>query len=108
MTKTASCCTISANWGADGHQQEHHDLFADLRAGKLPNEGEWGAKSSMTAILGRMATYSGKQIKWDDALASELVISPVDKIVAFGSDSPVKPNADGIYDLPVPGKTKVL
>lgn len=94
--------------GADGHQQEHHDLFADLRAGKLPNEGEWGAKSSMTAILGRMATYSGKQIKWDDALASDLVISPVDKIVAFGSDSPVKPNADGIYDLPVPGKTKVL
>ena len=52
--------------GGDGHQQEHHDLFAAIRDGDIHNEGEYGAKSTMTAILGRMATYSGKMVKWDD------------------------------------------
>ena len=97
-----------ADRGGDGHQQEHHDLFADLRAGRVPNEAEWGAKSTMTAILGRMATYSGKVIKWDDAINSEIVISPVEKIMSFDGEPPVKPNADGSYNLPVPGKTRVV
>ena len=47
-----------------GHQQEHHDLFAALRRGEIPNEGDYGAKSTMTSIFGRMATYSGKAVTW--------------------------------------------
>ena len=43
-----------------GHQQEHHDLFQDLREGVIPNEAEYGAKSTMTSIFGRLATYTGK------------------------------------------------
>ena len=66
--------------GGGGHQQEHHDLFEVIRKGERPNEAEYGAKSSMTSILGRMCTYSGKMIKWDDAINSELVISPVRQI----------------------------
>ena len=94
--------------GGDGHQQEHHDLFADIRAGKIADEGEWGAKSTMTAILGRMATYSGQPIKWEDALKSDVVISPVEKYTSFDDEPPTKPNADGSYARPVPGKTKVV
>jgi myo-inositol 2-dehydrogenase/D-chiro-inositol 1-dehydrogenase len=94
--------------GGDGHQQEHHDLFADIRAGKIADEGEWGAKSTMTAILGRMATYSGQPIKWEDALKSDVVISPVEKYTSFEDEPPTKPNADGYYARPVPGKTKVV
>jgi myo-inositol 2-dehydrogenase/D-chiro-inositol 1-dehydrogenase len=97
-----------AKLGGDGHQQEHHDLFADLRAGRIPNEGEWGALSTMTAIFGRMATYSGKLLKWDDALNSELVISPVEKFTSFDDEPPVKPLPEGGYALPVPGKTQVI
>jgi myo-inositol 2-dehydrogenase/D-chiro-inositol 1-dehydrogenase len=94
--------------GGDGHQQEHHDLFADIRAGKIADEGEWGAKSTMTAILGRMATYSGQPIKWEDALKSDVVISPVEKYTSFDDEPPTKPNADGSYARPIPGKTKVV
>ena len=93
---------------SQGHQQEHHDLFADLRAGKIADEGEWGAKSTMTAILGRMATYSGKPIKWDDALKSEVVISPVEKYTSFADTPPTLPDETGYYARPTPGKAKVL
>ena len=94
--------------GADGHQQEHHDLFAELRAGKTPQEGEWGAKSTMTAIFGRMATYSGKMLNWDDCINSQVVVSPVDKYTSYNDEPPTKPDANGWYALPVPGKTKVV
>jgi predicted dehydrogenase len=97
-----------ANRGGDGHQQEHHDLFAELRAGKLPQEGEWGAKSTMTAIFGRMATYSGKLLKWDECLNSEVVESPVEKYTSFQDEPPHKPGPDGWYALPIPGKYKVV
>lgn len=94
--------------GGDGHQQEHHDLFKDIRDGKIAAEGEWGAKSTMTAILGRMATYSGKVIGWDDALKSELIIAPVDRLTKMDDEAPVQPLPGGGYQVPYPGKTKVL
>ena len=92
--------------GAGGHQQEHHDLFADLRAGRIPNEGEYGALSTMTAIMGRMATYSGKPVSWDDALHSELNLLP--ERFAWDADPPVLPNEKGEYPVAVPGVTRAL
>ena len=93
---------------SQGHQQEHHDLFAEIRAGRLPQEGEWGAKSTMTAIFGRMATYSGQMLKWDQCLNSDLVLSPVEKYTSFQDEPPHKPDDKGWYALPVPGQTKVV
>lgn len=90
----------------DNHHQEHHDLFAALRRGEVYNEGDYGATSTMTAILGRMATYSGKVIKWDEALNSKLDLSP--KKYAFDAEPPVMPDKDGNYAIPVPGQTDVL
>lgn len=97
--------------GGGGHQQEHHDLFADLRAGRIPAEGEWGAKSSFTAILGRMATYSGKALNWDEALAKGTDLASVDwcgKLTSLNDEAPVKPKEDGFYRIPSPGETKVI
>ena len=92
----------------DGHQDEHHDLFASLRKGEIPNEGDYGAHSTMTAILGRLATYSGKEISYEDALKSELGISPVETYHSFKDTPPILPNADMTYPIPMPGITKVL
>ncbi|MFN9718849.1 MAG: Gfo/Idh/MocA family protein [Planctomycetota bacterium] len=92
----------------NGHQDEHHDLFAAIRRGEIPNEGEFGAYSTMTSVLGRMATYSGKEILWKDALASELGISPVETFHSFSDTPPIVPNPDGTYPIPTPGVTKVL
>jgi len=91
-----------------GHQQEHHDLFADIRAGKRPNEAEYGAKSTMVAILGRMCTYSGQQIKWQDAISKGNDLADFDELTSLDQTAPVQPNDDGTYPIPVPGKTKVL
>ena len=80
-------------------------MFADIRKGILPNEAEYGAMSTMTSILGRMATYSGKQIDMKDALASEIVIAPVDKFTSYDDTPPVVPDENGNYPIPIPGVT---
>jgi len=91
-----------------GHQREHHDLFAALRAGERPNEGDYGALSTMTAILGRLATYSGQVISWDAALKSDISLAPVDTYTSFKDTPPIVPDEAGRYPIPVPGATKTV
>ncbi len=90
--------------GPDGHQVEHDDLFAALLAGKPYNEADWAAASSMTAILGRMATYSGKVVEWEDAINSDLDLSP--KKYTWDAEPPVQPGQNGAYACAMPGVTK--
>ena len=92
--------------GDDPYQTEHDDLFAAVRAGTPYNEAENGAKSTMTAILGRLATYSGREIQWEEALASEVSLAPDN--YAWDADPPVLPDAEGRYPYAQPGATKVL
>jgi predicted dehydrogenase len=100
--------------GGGGHQQEHCDLFAALRRGEIYNEGEFAAHSTMTAILGRLATYSGQVVHWDEALRSPLALADFDNLKSFQDAPPVQPKADGFYvteeayEIAVPGRTKVL
>ena len=60
----------------DMYQNEHDELFAAIRAGKPINDGEQLAKSTLMAIMGRMATYTGQVIEWDKALASKEDLTP--------------------------------
>jgi predicted dehydrogenase len=90
----------------NAYQVEHDDLFSAIRNDKPFSEAEFGAKSSMTAIFGRMATYSGKELEWEKALNSQIDYMP--KIFAWDAEPLVKPGPDGIYPLPVPGKTIVI
>ncbi len=60
----------------------------------------------MTAIMGRMATYSGKMIKWDEALNSNINLFP-DKL-AWDASPKLLPGPDGLYPVAVPGKTVVI
>jgi predicted dehydrogenase len=52
------------------YQNEHDELFASIRSGKPINDGEWMTQSTLMAIMGRMATYTGQEITWEKALAS--------------------------------------
>ncbi len=68
-------------WTFDGpanemYQVEHDALFASIRSGKPINNGEYMAKSTLLAIMGRMAAYTGQQITWDMALNSKEDLSP--------------------------------
>jgi myo-inositol 2-dehydrogenase / D-chiro-inositol 1-dehydrogenase len=60
----------------DPYVQEHTDLIASIRAGKPLNELKQVAESVLTAIMGRMSTYSGKAVTWDEALASNESLVP--------------------------------
>jgi predicted dehydrogenase len=89
-----------------GHQQEQHDLIEALMRGDIYNEGEYGAKSTFTAILGREACYSGQVIQWDELLEKGRELAP--GIDEFTLESPpptsAMPDENGLYPIPVPGK----
>ncbi len=88
--------------GVNPYQQEHNDLVASI-TGKGPYrmEGDYGAQSSMTAVLGRMATYSGQVVTWERAVASDVRLGP--ERYAFDADPPTLPDADGAYRAAIPG-----
>lgn len=58
------------------YQVEHDELFASIRTGKPINNGEYMAKSSLLAIMGRMATYTGREITWEMAWNSKEDLTP--------------------------------
>lgn len=89
----------------DGHQLEHIPSFKAIRENLDHNEAERGAIATMTGILGRMASYSGQEVTWDDAMASNQKLVP-DELVDFQSTAPVKPDGGGHYPVAVPGVTK--
>jgi len=84
------------------YQQEHDELFAAINAGEYKYaDAENGAIATMSAILGRMATYSGKVVTWEEAINSELDLMP--ETYAWDANPPVLPNPEGRYEIPTPG-----
>lgn len=92
--------------GPDGHQVEMDELFAALLTGQPYNECDWAADATMTALLGRMATYSGKIVKWDEAIKSQLDLAP--KALDWNGEPQSLPRPDGTYACALPGVTKAL
>lgn len=89
------------------YQVEHDLLFAAVAKGEYKYaDAENGAKSTMTSILGRMATYGGEVVQWDEAINSELSLAP--KRYAWDATPPIVPNADGYYPVAMPGETRVM
>ena len=64
--------------GPDGdmYQIEHNELFAAIRAGKVINNGDYMCKSTLMAIAGRMAAYTGQRLSWEACLNSKEDLSP--------------------------------
>jgi myo-inositol 2-dehydrogenase / D-chiro-inositol 1-dehydrogenase len=83
----------------DPYVQEHTDLIASIRAGKPLNELKQVAESTLTAILGRMSTYTGKELTWEQALNSKQDLMPPD----LNWDMSLAEGA-----IPVPGKTDFI
>ena len=88
---------------SDGHQDEMDVFFDAIANDNYFNNGDIAAASTMTAVLGRMATYSGKVVTWDDAMKSELDTFP--KELAWDADPGPKPDANGNYPCAIPGTT---
>jgi len=82
----------------DSRQQEHTDMIESIRNGNPVNDARRIAESTLTAILGREAAYTGNVIEWDTILNSQLDLVP--KKFEFGP-LPVRP-------VPKPGKYKLI
>ena len=90
-------------WRFDGERPnpymlEHRNLFASIREGKPINEGVQVAESTMTAILGRMAAYTGQEITWEQAMASQEALVPTNLEMGMKL---------GVPSVAVPGQTKL-
>lgn len=87
------------------YQTEHDELFAAIAKGEYKfADAENGAKATLTAIMGRMATYSGQVMEWDKVLNSGISLMPAK--FAFDAEPPVKPDANGFYPIATPGVTR--
>ena len=78
------------------YQAEHDALFASIRSGKPINDATFASRSTLLAIMGRMAAYTGGVITWEQALNSQQDLAPTQ--FAWG-DAPNRP-------VPKPGLTK--
>jgi len=92
------------NWSFEGtkndmYQAEHDALFASIRQSKPINDGERMATSTLLAIMGRMAAYTGREITWDEALNSKEELFPTK--LTWDMSHAVPP-------LALPGKTKFI
>ena len=88
------------------YQVEHDVLFDAIRNNRPQNEVDIAATSTMPAIMGRMASYSGQMVDWNTAFNSTLRLGP--EKYAFDAPAPVTAGADGNYPVPIPGVTKAF
>jgi len=90
----------------DAYQIEHDAFFENIRTGGYRNDAEYAAHSTLMAVMGRMATYTGQVITWDQVMNSRENLAPDN--LTWDSEPPVKPDADGWYPVAVPGATLPL
>ena len=81
----------------DMYQLEHNHLFEAIRAGKAVNDGDRLASSTLVAIMGRMAAYTGEEITWEMAMKSKENLMPAE--LSWDAKLPVAARA-------MPGETK--
>jgi len=101
------------NWKFPGpdnnpYDEEQKALIESVRRGEPINSGHYMANSTMVAVLGQLACYSGKSITWDQAVQSDFQFGPPPDEASFETPPPVLPDETGNYPLPKPGLTKLL
>jgi myo-inositol 2-dehydrogenase/D-chiro-inositol 1-dehydrogenase len=79
------------------YQTEHDELFASIRSGTPVNDGVQMSESTLMAIMGRMAAYTGAAVTWEQALNSKESLLPPE---SWG-DRPIPAMA-------VPGTTRLI
>lgn len=91
---------------AGSTQLEQNAFIHALLEGGYLNNTDYGARSTLTTIIGRMAAHSGQEIKMEEVLKSKLTLGP--REFSWDAKMPDMPGEDGNYEVPVPGKAKVI
>jgi len=85
--------------------QEHYELFKSIQDGKPINDGRRMIRTTMAGILGFIACRSGQEVLWDDVLKAGAVYGPAEAEISLTMEPPLKPEANGLYPLAIPGKS---
>jgi myo-inositol 2-dehydrogenase / D-chiro-inositol 1-dehydrogenase len=91
--------SVGSDTETSAYVQEHIDLIRSIREGKPLNELKSVTESTLTAIMGRMSTYTGVAVTWQQALDSKENLMPQN--LTLQSSLTTAPT-------PVPGKTKLV
>ncbi len=81
------------------YEIEHVELFRSIRDGRPINNGDYMANSTMIGILGRMCTYTGQRLTWDQCFNSQEQLGP--REYAWADDVPAT-------EIPMSGRTKLV
>jgi myo-inositol 2-dehydrogenase/D-chiro-inositol 1-dehydrogenase len=92
----------------DAYDLEHVALFSAIRSGTPINNGGYMADSTLTGVMGQLTCYTGQEVTWAQATASDFYYPPRPEEVRRDLEPPVKPGPDGLYPVFVPGVTKLL
>jgi predicted dehydrogenase len=108
-----SACRIDGEkkWRYQGQHNdpsvaEQERLIGSIRSGKIINDGHTMIDSTLMAVMGQIACYSGKPTTWEQVAAADFEFEPKIADVKEGMPAPVQPDATGNYPLPKPGITK--
>ncbi len=101
------------NWQYSGpdvspYKIEHKELFGAIRSGKLINNGDYMARSTLIGIMGQITCYTGKEVTWEQISQSDFYYPPKPEECRSDMEPPVKPDANGVYPVYIPGKTVLL
>jgi predicted dehydrogenase len=85
---------------------EHKVLFSAIRSGNPVNCGDYMARSTLVAVMGQLACYSGNELTWEQVSKSTFAFTPKVENVHLDMTPPVKPDEKGNYPVPMPGITE--
>ncbi|MCS7471017.1 Gfo/Idh/MocA family oxidoreductase [Stieleria sp. ICT_E10.1] len=88
------------------YQVEWDDLVAAIRNDTAYNEVERGVMASAVTSMGRMAAHTGQEITLDEFMKHDHEFAPNVDQLTLDSDSPLQLNAQGKYNVPMPGLVK--
>ncbi len=82
-------------------------LIEAVRKNKPLNSGYHMTNSTMVGVLGQLACYGGKPVRWEDVWESDFSFGPPPEEASLDMKPPTQPNKTGSYPLPIPGVTKL-
>ena len=90
------------------YHAEWQVLLDAIRNDKPHNESRRAGEAEIAALMGRVATHTGKLITWDQMLASKhQFVADIDRM-DFDTPAPIQAGPDGLYAAPQPGITQEL
>ncbi|MBM4090488.1 MAG: Gfo/Idh/MocA family oxidoreductase [Planctomycetes bacterium] len=85
-------------------QYEWNEFIASIRNDRPHNEGKRAVYSDLTTLMGRAACHTGQTVTWDQMMKSRFQFCNYLETLSADSPVPVKPDENGQFPLPIPGK----